>query len=55
MDATSYGAANLLPSIGLILGSFASAQLLKKYNLNSVINIGIIFATIVSAKYWIFK
>src|SRR5437762_2502258 len=35
MSSTSYGAANLLPPIGLVLGSLFSAQLAKSYQAKS--------------------
>lgn len=46
MDAATYGKANLLPPIGMVLGSFASAQLIKKYSSLFVINLGIFIALI---------
>lgn len=41
MTSEQYGLANLLPPIGLILGSLASAQLIKKYSLQKLIHFGI--------------
>lgn len=42
MSSTTYGFANLLPSLGLVTGSILSAQLVKKYQQNLIIKIGII-------------
>lgn len=42
MSSTSYGTANLLPPIGLVLGSLFSAQLAKRYQAKSIIRLGII-------------
>lgn len=41
MTSTSYGMANLLPSLGLILGSLLSAKLAKKYHQGFIISLGI--------------
>lgn len=46
MNSTEYGLANILPPIGMILGSLVSARLAQKYLLTSVIRIGIIIAAI---------
>ena len=46
MDATNYGMANLIPSIGLVLGSVVSAQLAKKYQQSFIIKIGIFISFI---------
>jgi DHA1 family bicyclomycin/chloramphenicol resistance-like MFS transporter len=43
MNSSEYGFANLLPPIGLIIGSLVSAQLAKKYDLKKIILFGIIF------------
>lgn len=44
LTSSKYGLANLLPPIGLLLGSVASAWLTKKYPLESIIRAGIIIA-----------
>lgn len=44
MDMSTYGAANLLPPVGLVLGSLFSAQLAKKYHLAFIVNLGIYIA-----------
>lgn len=41
MSSTAYGLANLLPSIGLILGSLCGAQLIKRYSLMWMLNAGV--------------
>ena len=46
MDISIYGTANLLPSIGLILGSLFSAQLSKNYKSSFIIGLGIIITLI---------
>jgi DHA1 family bicyclomycin/chloramphenicol resistance-like MFS transporter len=46
MDSVHYGAANLLPAMGLILGSLSSAQLSKKLNFQLIILCGIIITVI---------
>jgi DHA1 family bicyclomycin/chloramphenicol resistance-like MFS transporter len=42
MDSTEYGIANLLPAIGLIIGSIGSAQLAKIVKLEKIIRLGIL-------------
>ncbi len=44
MTESSYGFANLLPSIGLILGSLTSAQLSKYLPLMKIVRTGIVIA-----------
>ncbi|WP_241480486.1 MFS transporter [Legionella norrlandica] len=49
MNATDYGFYNILPSIGLMLGSILSAQFAKKYSQNVGIQLGLFiigFATV---------
>ena len=48
MSSSSYGIANLLPPIGLMLGSLFSAQLIKNYSAKDIIRLGI-FITIYSS------
>jgi len=54
MSAANYGIANLLPPIGLILGSIASAQLAHKIQPELTIKIGIIISMIGSVIMLIF-
>lgn len=42
MNSESYGLANLLPPVGLLVGSLASAQLVKHYSLIKLIKLGIL-------------
>lgn len=44
MNTVQYGVANLLPSIGLLLGSIFSGQFVKKYNFFKSIKLGILIA-----------
>lgn len=44
MSSSTYGAANLLPPVGLVLGSLLSAQLAKKYQQTFIIRLGIFIA-----------
>lgn len=44
MNSAEYGMANILPPIGLILGSLVGARLSKKYSLESIIRAGILIA-----------
>ena len=46
MSSAEYGFANILPPIGLILGSLVSAQLVKRYPMNQIMRAGISIATI---------
>lgn len=46
MTSATYGSANLLPSIGLILGSFFSAQFIKRYSQFSAIRLGVFIVII---------
>lgn len=46
MKSVEYGMANILPPIGLILGSVVGAQLAKKFPLKSIIKAGILIASI---------
>ncbi|MBA3660928.1 MAG: MFS transporter [Gammaproteobacteria bacterium] len=41
LNSAEYGVANILPSMGLVLGSIVSARLSKKYALQSIIKAGI--------------
>jgi MFS family permease len=49
LTSTEYGLANILPPIGLILGSIVGARLSKKYSLESIIQAGILIATLGAA------
>ncbi|MFO3148042.1 MFS transporter, partial [Legionella pneumophila serogroup 1] len=44
MSTTEYGAANILPSLGLTLGSIWSAQFAKKYSQRAGIQLGILIS-----------
>lgn len=44
LSSTSYGTANLLPPIGLVLGSLFSAQLAKNNQAKTIIRLGIVIA-----------
>lgn len=46
MSSAEYGMANMLPPLGLILGSLVSARLTAKYPLESIIQAGIVIAGI---------
>jgi MFS family permease len=46
MSSEQYGIANILPSVGLILGSLGSAYCAKKYQLNTLIKAGLIMCAI---------
>ena len=46
MNSSGYGAANILPSIGLACGSLASARLSEQFDNGPMIKIGIIIASI---------
>lgn len=48
MEPAKYGIANLLPPIGLVLGSFLSAKLITKYDSYKIISTGIVIATFAS-------
>ena len=54
MDASHYGWANLLPPVGLLLGSVISAQLSKKYKATVMMEWGIGIALIGSMMMFIF-
>lgn len=54
MDASNYGMANLIPPIGLVLGSLVSAQLAKKYQQIMIMRVGILIAIIGSTMMLIF-
>jgi MFS family permease len=54
MSSTSYGTANLLPPIGLVLGSLFSAQLAKSYQAKSIIRLGIVIAILGSIAMLLF-
>lgn len=41
MSSAQYGAANVIPPMGLILGSLIGAQLSKRYSLKSIIQAGV--------------
>lgn len=55
MNSSTYGAANLLPSMGLLLGSLVSAQLSKHYSPLVIVKTGITIATIGSTMLLIFS
>ena len=44
MSSAQYGIANILPPIGMILGSLSSAKLVKHYSLESIIRMGILIS-----------
>ncbi len=46
MDISAYGRANIIPPIGLVLGSLVSAQLSKKYQSTYIIAAGIFISLI---------
>jgi MFS family permease len=46
LNSAEYGMANILPPIGLILGSIVGARLSKKYSLESIIRAGILIASL---------
>jgi DHA1 family bicyclomycin/chloramphenicol resistance-like MFS transporter len=46
MSSAEYGIANILPPIGLLLGSLVSANLANKYPLKQIIKAGVIIASI---------
>ena len=46
LSSAQYGLANLLPPIGLIIGSIVSAQLIKRYSLEIILRSGILIATL---------
>lgn len=46
LSSSEYGIANILPSIGLVLGSIVGAKLAKKYLLASIIRAGILIASL---------
>lgn len=46
MDSFAYGLANILPSIGLLLGSLVGAQLIKNYSLQWMLKIGVAITSI---------
>ena len=54
MSSSAYGMANLLPPVGLVLGSLFSAQLVKKYQQGFIIRLGIFIAIIGSIMMLIF-
>lgn len=54
MSSTSYGTANLLPPVGLVLGSLFSAYLTKNYPAKSIIRLGIIIAILGSTVMLLF-
>lgn len=54
MDTSTYGTANLLPPIGLILGSLFSAQLAKQYHHQLIVSLGIYIALVGSIIMLIF-
>ncbi len=54
MSSSTYGSANLLPPIGLILGSLFSAQLAKSYQSVTIIGLGIFIALIGSTMMLLF-
>jgi MFS transporter, DHA1 family, multidrug resistance protein len=54
MDVSTYGTANLLPPIGLVVGSLVSAQLAKKYQSTFIIALGIFVTLIGSSLMFLF-
>ncbi|MGD9592066.1 MAG: MFS transporter [Candidatus Berkiella sp.] len=44
MNSADYGVANIIPSIGLLIGSLACAQLVKKYALSTLIGVGVLIS-----------
>ena len=46
MNSAEYGFANLLPPIGLLLGSLTSASLVKRYSLKSIMAAGIVISVL---------
>ena len=46
LTSSEYGLANILPPIGLILGSIVGARLTKRYSLESIIRAGILIASL---------
>ena len=46
LTSSEYGLANILPPIGLILGSIVGAKLAKKYSLEAIIHAGILIASL---------
>jgi len=46
MSSTEYGMANMIPPVGLILGSLVSAQFVQKYSLIKMIKFGIFMISI---------
>jgi len=54
MSSSQYGAANLLPPVGLILGSLFSAHLTKIFSIKKIINLGIFIASLGSFTMLIF-
>ncbi len=46
MRSEAYGIANLIPSIGLIIGSLCSAQLVKKHSLGFLIKVGLVICAL---------
>lgn len=46
MNSAEYGFANLLPPIGLLVGSLVSARLVKKYSLKTIMAAGIVIAVL---------
>lgn len=46
LNSAEYGLANMLPSLGLMLGSLAGARLAKTYSLASIIKAGIFIASL---------
>jgi MFS transporter, DHA1 family, multidrug resistance protein len=53
MNSAEYGFANIIPSLGLILGSLIGARLTKRYPLTTILKIGVIFA-LLGVLYMIF-
>lgn len=45
MTTASYGLANLIPPIGLIVGSLISARLVKRIDMNQIIRMGIVVSS----------
>ena len=55
MNAASYGIANLLPSVGLVIGSLISAKLIHHFHHTSIIRIGMIIALLGSLMMLLFS
>lgn len=52
LNSSEYGLANLIPSIGLVLGSVVTAQLVKHFSAHTLIKMGILIALLGSFIMW---